>query len=548
MVNPEEIYARLASASPAQIWATAEALATTADTVRESARSTDAATNAAQGWTGEAADAYARRVDAIVDAASLAEANIAAAQQALERVARTCEEVRQRADRVIEFWRVMVTMTAGAGLRELAAALGGELRRLADVYNDQLRAQAVVLRRLTPAFARTTATVPPPGSDPADVARWWTSLTEQQRNLLLVTEFERLGTLAGLPAKVLDVANRRRIDADRTRYAGRRAANADAAARNLEQAVNNAADNHLPADEIYVLSYSPDGPGRKEGTLAVAFGNPDTAGNVAVTVPGTGTTIGSDFTGHAANLRGEMGAEGNATIAWLGYDAPVWDLSVASDLGATDGGPRLASDVEGYRAAAEAAGTPRQHVTVIGHSYGSTTVGYAGMSGLDADDIAVVGSPGVGTSDAGQLGGATVWAGGNEHDPVIQATNGSYFTEDGSTGPYDPAFGARQFDTDADVGTAGAHSAYYDHGSDSLRNLARIAAGDDSAVTERSYLEAPIAPGGDLPMPGASTVYRLGYEHGQVVGDLVTGDLTGAVRDAADGVATVIGGATGILR
>lgn len=599
MRNPAEVYSRLVSASPAQMSATAEAFGAAADNLSGSERSAESAKNRAREWTGQGADAFTRRVDDTITAASLATENLTAARRALETVVSAYESARQTADRVIDVWRS--TATADSDRSELARSVTRELEQVVQAYNQQLMAQAGVLARLSPAFAKTasssrswqasrpqaTPTVPRPGSDPADVARWWRSLSDEQRDQLLLTDFERLGQLQGLPAEVLDTANRRRIDVDRVRYAAeadglqrqaldrarelgialdensmreandpvlsdlldakleaeRRADNADAANRNMDLAVDHAAENGMSPDDIHVLAYSPDGPGRKEGTLVVAFGDPDTAGDVAVTVPGTGTTVGSDFTGQAANLRGEMGADGTATIAWLGYDAPDWDHSVASGIGAKDGGDRLAADVDGYRAAADAAGTPRQHVTVIGHSYGSATVGYAGMSGLDADDIAFVGSPGVGASHADQLGGATVWAGGNEHDPVIQGTNGTYFTEDGSSGPYDPDFGARQFDTDADASVVDAHTTYYDQGTDSLRNLARIATGDDGAVTERSYLEEPVAPSLDVPIPGADTAYRIGYEGAQVVGNLATGDLEGAASDAVDGAASVVGGA-----
>lgn len=604
MVDPENVYAQLASASPAQLSGAAEAFGTAADKLRESERSAASAKNRARDWTGQGADAFTRRADDTIAAASLAAKNLTDAKRALEAVVSAYESARRSADRVIDVWRS--TATADSDRLELARSVTSELEQLVQSYNQELRSQAGVLAGLSPAFAKTassnrswqasrpqaTPSVPPPGSDPADVARWWRSLSDEQRDQLLLADFDQLGQLQGLPAEVLDTANRRRIDVDRVRYATeaddlqrralerarelgialdensmreandpvlsdlldakldaeRRADNAQAAYENIERASRNAVHNGLPADGINVLAYSPDGPGRKEGTLAVAFGNPDTARDVAVTVPGTGTTIGSDFTGQAANLRGEMGADGTATIAWLGYDAPDWDHSVASDIGAKEGGDLLAADVDGYRAAAEAAGTSRQHVTVIGHSYGSATVGYAGMSGMAADDIAFVGSPGVGASHADQLGGATVWAGGNEHDPVIQGTNGTYFTEDGSSGPYDPEFGARQFDTDADTNVVDAHTTYYDHGSDSLRNLAHIATGNDAAVTERSHWEEPIAPDLDVPVPGADTAYRLGYEGAQVIGNLATGDFDGAASDAVDGVATVVGGAVDTVK
>lgn len=604
--DPETLYSQLVAGNPEQARATASALAYGSGKLQESVESADRVRSAVDGWAGDASAAFARRVDTTTASARLAHEQFTAAKQAIENVARTYAAVRQSADQIIAFWRLVVILTGGARTPELDRRISDDLHQLRDTYGRQLRAQASALARLTPAFQKTAGhtdswqstrpqaapRMPPPGSDPRDVASWWKSLTDEHRDQLLATGFTTLGQMQGLPADVVDTANRRRIDVDQRRFsaaaadldrraqeragelgialdensmreandpllsdlldkksdAERRSDNAQAASANLGKALHDADLSGLPRDEIYVLAYSPDGPGRKEGTLAAAFGNPDTARNVAVTVPGTGTTIGSDFTGQAANLRGQMGGGAqNATIAWLGYDAPDWDQSVASDIGAKEGAHSLVSDVNGYRAAAEAAGTPRQHLSVVGHSYGSATVGYAGMNGLAADDIAFVGSPGVGASDVDQLsaGAGHVWSGGNEHDPVIQGTNGTYFTEDGSSsGPYDPRFGANQFDTDAGVGIKNAHTTYYDRGSDSLRNLGHIATGNYDAVSERSYFEEPIAPGATMPLPpGGSTIAKVGYEGAQVMENLVTGDYQGAAQDFVDANVTAVGGA-----
>jgi hypothetical protein len=212
--------------------------------------------------------------------------------------------------------------------------------------------------------------------------------------------------------------------------------------------------------------------------------------------------------GDASALRAEMDAADpnarNVTVAWLGYDAPTWDLSVATPDNAIEGGDLLVSDVEGYRASAQG----DQHITVLGHSYGSVTVGYAGMNGLAADDVAFIGSPGVGASHVDQLspGEGHVWAATTEHDPVVQGTSGDWFTADGSsTGPYDDSFGANDFGA-ADGGNAlDAHVGYYDEGTESLQNLANIATGDYTAVTEPRWQDQPLPPelpGSDLPIVG----------------------------------------------
>jgi hypothetical protein len=300
--------------------------------------------------------------------------------------------------------------------------------------------------------------------------------------------------------------------------ASRRVDNATAASERVREATNSGYDT-------YVLSYDVDGPGLKEGTLAIAYGDPDTASNVAVLVPGTTTTLDNGFPNDSAQaLRASMdqaGPGGNATIAWLGYDAPTWDTTVATPDNAIEGGQYLASDVAGYRAAAEVP----QHMTVIGHSYGSTTVGYAAMHGLAADDVAFIGSPGVGASSADQLspGAGHVWAGQSEHDPVVQATSGSYFTADGSSvGPYDSSFGANQFAVPDESALTTAHDVYYSN--ESLTNLADIATGHYDAVTPGPGPEDPV---GDL-------VSDAGHGLADSAGDAVHGDWDTAWDELSD--------------
>jgi hypothetical protein len=58
---------------------------------------------------------------------------------------------------------------------------------------------------------------------------------------------------------------------------------------------------------------------------------------------------------------------------------------------------------------------------VLGHSYGSTVVGHTARdTGLDADDVIFVGSPGVGVAHAGELGlpAGHVWASTAAYDPI----------------------------------------------------------------------------------------------------------------------------------
>jgi uncharacterized protein YukE len=517
MSDPEELYARLASGDTGRILAVLEPIGAAKTLLA------DVELKPVTEWTGTAAQAFDARLAASRKAVTAAGERLGDAMSVVEAAAAAYGRMRGAADQTIRAYR------AGSIPGTQASSV---LNQLKNSYEDVLRSYAGALRGIRPAFTTVTAatggpttasgaTVPPPGTDPRQVAEWWKSLPEATRNELLATRFDALGRLRGLPAPVLNEANHHRIDADMTRFA---AANTDLTnqitARAAELGIDPSDEGALRADpaladlldqrqdanrwldnataanarvedamrsgyDTYVLAYDPVGPGKQEGTLAIAYGNPDEASHVAVVVPGTTTTLESGFpNGSAQDLRAAMdqAAPGNnATVAWLGYDAPTWDTTVASPDDAIAGGEALKSDVDGYRAAAET----RQHITVIGHSYGATAVGYAGMNGLAADDVAFIGAPGVGASTVDQLssGAGHVWAGAAEHDPIIQATSGSWFTADGSSvGPYDEQFGANQFGVQNDDNVLGAHSTYYSD--QSLSNLANIATGNYDAVTQ----------------------------------------------------------------
>jgi hypothetical protein len=499
VTDPAELYARLASGDTGRILAVLEPLTSARTSL------TSVSFGPAPTWSGAAADGFATRVSSTREAVTGVSSRLADGMAVVSAAAGAYRTMRGGAD------RTMAAFRAGALSSAQASAV---LTGLRDTYEETLRAYARALRGMTPTIASAvpTGVTVPVGAAPAAVAAWWAGLPAATRAELLASSYEALGRLRGLPAPVLDEANRVRITADQAKYSAAvtdlsaqiteratalgldpsdegalRAAMPDLldqrldASRRLDNAVDAAArvaESSAP-DGIYVLSYDVDGPGR-DGALAIAYGNPDKATNVAVVVPGTATTLESMYpNGSAAALRTAMdeASTGNAVIAWLGYDAPEWDLTVASPDNARTGAALLVSDVEGYRTAAEAP----QHISVFGHSYGSVTVGYAAMNGLDAQDVAFLGSPGVGASSVDQLS-AHVWAGQAEHDPIVQATSGSWFTADGSSvGPYDKEFGATQFDVPSTADLTSAHGVYYE--SKSLENLANIATGNYDAVT-----------------------------------------------------------------
>ena len=601
MIDPEVLYGQLASGDAGRIATAGEPISAAMSALTKARSSMDAGgSTAASGWQGAAADSFAARSALSGSATSAAYARLEQAAGVVDAAAGAYRTMRGAADNAIEAWRARPSGLDNAALSALASRVNNALTTVRDGYEQTLRAYAGSLAGLRPAFAETAGgdaawprttpqaglTVPRPGSDPRAVAAWWAGLSETERDQLLAMRFDSLGQLRGLPAEVLDDANQRRIEVDQARFGATRAdldaqitqradalgldpadegsLRADPSLADLldqRQGVNRQLDNAAAAgarvtdaralaagipDDVYVLAYDPVGPGAQDGLLAVAFGNPDLADNLAVTVPGVGTTLGNGFpNGQAAELRASMDAAApssrNATIAWLGYDAPAWDLNVTSPDNGRAGGVSLVSDVDGYRAAAEAAGHD-PHVTALGHSYGSVAVGYAAMGGLAADDIAFLGSPGVGASSVDQLspGAGHVWAGATEHDPIVQGTSGDWFTEDGSsTTPYDDAFGANQFGAASQENLAGAHSAYYADGSESLRNLGNIATGNYAEVTQPRWQDSPLPPslpGSDLPVVGPviDGVANVGVQTVDIIED-VSGGLWNAGADAVSG-------------
>ncbi len=225
----------------------------------------------------------------------------------------------------------------------------------------------------------------------------------------------------------------------------------------------------------------------------------DTAANIVTYVPGTYAKLDKDISidieradrmAAAANRADPTRA--TVGILWLGYDAPQSVLPDASDERYARGAEAdLGRFTDGLRVTHDG---PPSHNTVIGHSYGSTVVGFTARDGqLNADDVIFVGSPGVGVDHADQLGlpGDHVWASTAEHDPIQDASlrqTGIYdpigigvhpasrdeliFGKD----PNSPAFGAHHFHSDPGDLTpfAQAHSEYWDKNSASLNNIGPI--------------------------------------------------------------------------
>ena len=134
---------------------------------------------------------------------------------------------------------------------------------------------------------------------------------------------------------------------------------------------------------------------------------------------------------------------------------------------------------------------------VIGHSYGSLVVGKAAARGMnsDVDNVVFVGSPGVGVGDPEDLGpyngGAfNVWVGEAPSDPIADlgrfggdpgdwADNQFTVSGDGCRSSIGGSISWGPIDVSGSqtIPSMSAHSCYFNAGTTSLVNMARIGTG-----------------------------------------------------------------------
>ncbi|MFD9565058.1 alpha/beta hydrolase [Streptomyces sp. NPDC059994] len=385
----------------------------------------------------------------------------------------------------------------------------------------------------------------PTNATPAERHDWWTHLSQTQRDEYLTLCPDVLGNLDGIPALARDEANRDNLQMLIGKLSGE-----DNEAARAKLAGLRSIDQQLSAGSeppMYLLGIGDQGNGR----AIVSYGNPDTAKNVAAYVPGLGTSLDTHFAESDLKRAREtaLGAKEadpdhpTASMVWLGYDAPqlpaeqpLANAAVAFDYNAKMGASAYNGFMAGISATHE---TGDPHVTAVGHSYGSLTVGLAaqrhgGIPG--ADDIILVGSPGTEAKTADELGVGRdhVYVGAAKNDIVTQLPSRSEATGillggllGGPGGAHigheighalndvpderyfgaDPAsreFGAKRFATadgpllvspDADTvdkvkhlknpTDLGAHSNYFDPDADptSARNIARIVVGKGNDIT-----------------------------------------------------------------
>ncbi|MEU6886046.1 alpha/beta hydrolase [Streptomyces viridosporus] len=261
----------------------------------------------------------------------------------------------------------------------------------------------------------------PLGKSPADRKEWWDSLSNEEREEYKTAFPEIIGNLDGVPSAVRDEVNRENIHLLIAQLEGRHDETSKEQLEGLKEIQKKLNAGSQPP--MFLLGIGLEGNGR----AIVAYGNPDTSKNVSAYVPGLGTKLDFEFADGTVKRAFYTAVEAqkldasSSSIVWLGYDAPQSiDVMTAND--AERGAPAYNSFMSAISATNENADP---HVTAIGHSYGSRLVGGAtqeagGIPG--ADDIILVGSPGVGVDKAEDLGVGKghVWVGAAENDIVTK--------------------------------------------------------------------------------------------------------------------------------
>ncbi|MEU9093257.1 alpha/beta hydrolase [Streptomyces sp. NPDC048428] len=335
--------------------------------------------------------------------------NVAKAQDIADRVAKA---VRTAAEIDWRFARILRKLKAEEGLKVPD-------RTWTDAAGD-----AAAVRDAARGYLKSGI---PHEASPAARREWWAGLTDEQREEYLAVYPDQIGNLDGIPALVRDTANRDNLQLLIGKLEGQDGERAETQLAGLREIDRQLQAGRQPP--MYLLGIGDEGNGR----AIVSYGNPDTARNVSAYVPGLNTSLDEDFAKNDLK-RARDTAKGigkydhsNASIVWLGYDAPqspdgFGSLDVMGDEKAVRGGYSFHQFMGGLSATNE---NDDPHMTAIGHSYGSRTVGAAtqhsgGIPGVD--DIVLVGSPGVGVDRAEDLGVGRnhVFVGAAENDVVTK--------------------------------------------------------------------------------------------------------------------------------
>ena len=307
--------------------------------------------------------------------------------------------------------------------RELVDSLSQKMSALdAGTYDNNVHYSA--MNKVRPSL-------PPAGASAQEVASWWNSLSDKDKQWMIEQHPDVIGNLEGVDYTSRNQANRimlprlqKQAKEELDAYiAEHRFSNDPHVALELKRLTGRvkALDEidetlKMESDGVprYLMQLDPSGPNI---LAAVSQNNPDETQHIGVIVPGMTTSVAgngkngsiADYDLHATTMReaAEKAAgpgQKVAMVSFFGYDAPPGVLEASNTDMAQAGAKKLSSFLTGIDAAREH-GAGDAHITVASHSYGSTTAGIAATLVGDGviDDLVQFGSPGSGVQDVGEF-------------------------------------------------------------------------------------------------------------------------------------------------
>lgn len=326
--------------------------------------------------------------------------------------------------------------------------------------------------------------LPEADAPPRTIARFFESLSAGQRDRLAARHPLIVGNLGGAPVELRYRANHAAL-AEAREVERKRMHNPELTEAGREEAGSRMDRfTSMLGEGRRFLAFDPTGHGR----AAEVFGDLRRAERVSVVVPGNDSDLlnferEDDRTyaapaGMARALQAQQHvvAPGtrSATIAWADYSAPKGlGMDSASVSMAKEGAERLVDLVRALPGGSD--------VSLLCHSYGSVVCGVAAdeLPGR-VGDIAVAGSPGMRADSVAELDTpARVWAMRDAEDWIADVPHMEFAGLGHGADPVAAGFGARRLS----AREASGHAGYFVPGTDSLANLASVAAGHPASVT-----------------------------------------------------------------
>ena len=313
--------------------------------------------------------------------------------------------------------------TALTRARELVDSLSQKMSALdAGAYDNNVHYSA--MNKVRPSL-------PPAGASAQEVASWWNSLSDKDKQWMIEQHPDVIGNLEGVDYTSRNQANR--IMLPRLQKQAKEELDAYIAEHRFSNSphvvleLKRLTDRVKALDQIdetlkqesdgvprYLMQLDPSGPNI---LAAVSQNNPDDADHIGVIVPGMTTSVAGngkdgsilDYDEHATVMReaakdATKPGETVAMVSFFGYDAPPGLIEASNTDMAQAGATKLANFLTGIDAAREH-GAGDAHITVASHSYGSTTAGIAATLVGDGviDDLVQFGSPGSGVQDVAEF-------------------------------------------------------------------------------------------------------------------------------------------------